>query len=101
MSSRKTISADRVRNEGERVTLDFDVGGYGIGFLVDGHVFTEPSPEDFEATEIADDLGSGLNEAPEEGTSYEVIRDGGDAYDETYNLNPSGGVRGPVENNIF
>lgn len=101
MSNRKTISADRVRNEGERVTLDFDVGGYGIGFLVDGHVFTDPSPEDFEATEIADDLGSGLNEAPEEGTSYEVIRDGGDTYDEAYNLDISGDVRGPAAKGVF
>lgn len=101
MSNRKTISADRVRNEGERVTLDFDVGGYGIGFLVDGDVFHGPSPSDVEATEYADDTGSGLNEAPEKGTSYEVIRDGGSLYDDAYNLNPSGGVRGPVENNIF
>lgn len=101
MSSRKTISADRVRNEGERVTLDFDVGGYGIGFLVDGHVFTEPSPEDYEATEIADDLGSGLNEPPEEGTSYEVIRDGGSRYDEAYNLNVSGNFHGPAAKGVF
>lgn len=87
MSDRKTISAEKARS-GERVTLDFNVGGYGIGFMVDGDVYSPPGNADT-TSEIADDLGSGLEPAPE-GKAWDVIRDGGKAYDEAYNLDASG-----------
>lgn len=87
MSDLKTISADEARS-GERVTVDFNEGGYGIAFEVDGTFYSPPGNSDT-TTEMADDLGSGLNENPD-GRAWDVIRDGGNAYDRAYGLNLSG-----------
>lgn len=88
MSDRKEIPAEKAES-GERVTLDFDEGGYGIGFIVDGKVFTPPNADGV-ATEAPDDLGSGLDDSFEGRTAYDVIQDGGNSYDEAYNLDTSG-----------
>jgi hypothetical protein len=74
MSDRKTISADKARS-GERVTVDFNEGGYGIAFEVDGTFYSPPGNSDT-ATEMADDLGSGLNESPD-GRAWDRVRNSG------------------------
>lgn len=78
MSNSSTLSADKVR-DGERLTLDLNEGGYGIAFDVDGELYNSPGTLPF-ASKVSDDVGGG----------FDVIRDGGETYDEAYNLEAAG-----------
>lgn len=65
----ETISADKARS-GERVTLRFYQGGYGVGFVVDGDLYESPGKADW---------------APKINDGFDIIRDGGETYDRAYN----------------
>lgn len=75
--TRETAPAKKLIAEGERVTLNFTqsfVGakaGLGLGFLLDGKVFSAPGVSDF-------------GYRKEIGEETEIIRDGGSHYDSLY-----------------
>lgn len=75
------ISAEKAMNCGERVTLDFHVGGLGVAYVLDGDVYEPPGVGD-----TCYKIDGGFN----------VIRDGGELYDSSYSLDVDENLCGPA-----